>query len=49
MGTAIVSGMLSAREVHELSCEHFGSLLSLSVLGKNFFTELVHRSRAGHG
>jgi hypothetical protein len=27
----------------------FGSLLSLSVLGKNFFAELVHRSRAGRG
>jgi hypothetical protein len=27
----------------------FGSLLSLSVLGKSFFAELVHRSRAGHG
>jgi hypothetical protein len=27
----------------------FGSLLSLSVLGKGFFAELVHRSRARHG
>jgi hypothetical protein len=27
----------------------FGSLLSLSVLGKNFFAELVHRSRASRG
>jgi hypothetical protein len=27
----------------------FGSLLSLSVLGKGFFAELVHRSRASRG
>jgi hypothetical protein len=27
----------------------FGSLLSLSVLGKGFFTELIHRSRASNG
>jgi hypothetical protein len=27
----------------------FGSLLSLSVLGKSFFSELLHRSRASHG